>query len=396
MKVKFGIHYFLFFSSIAVMAPYLQVMLRTKGFSPSEIGLLLGFYEITGIFGPILAGWTADRLGRYRLPVLFLSFFSSFSLFLFGGSSSFLITAFTLILFGLFYRPIPSLQDALASRTLQDPLKNYGTVRIWGSIGFIAVSLGIQFSGFLDNSSLFRIITLFSCFMGLLFFSTLTLSEVKPETSVLHHQAADRKLCFSICGSHPFSGIPLPFWIALVTAFFIKMGLSSYYSFFSLFLNDVYSLNNISGIWAIGALAEIPMLLWGSRLVIRFGPASMFVLSAAGSAVRLFLYASGLPLPFILFAQLFHAFSFGLIHITVVSIINHSVATNKRALAMSIYGGIGFGLAGFIGSSVSGYVLGGYGFTALYIFSGSITLIPLVFVFLFRKFLEVGAFRQSI
>ncbi len=363
------------------MAPYLQVMLSGKGFNPAEIGLLLGFYEVTGVLGPLSAGWAADKMGRYRFPVLLLSFFSSFALFLFGYSVTVLTAGAALVLFGLFYRPIPSLQDALASRTLDDPLKNYGTVRIWGSIGFIVVSLGLQISGFLEGASVLRIILLFSGLMCLLFLSTLTLAEVRPEipTAV---QSAKRPVLSS--------GIPFPFWVALATAFFIKAGLTGYYSFFSLYLKDVYSLRNISGIWAIGAMAEIPMLLWGSRLVIRFGPAATLALSAAGAALRMFIYAAELPLPFILFAQLFHAFSFGLIHITVVSIINHSVAKNRRAFAMSVYGGIGFGLAGFIGSSISGYILDRFGFPALYVFSGSVTLLPLVPVVLFRRSLKGG------
>ncbi len=379
MKLKFSANYFLFFSTIAVIAPYLQVLLRNKGFSSPDIGLLLGFYEISGIAGPLLAGVAAEKSGKYRFPLLILSFSIGGVLFLLGLSAGFISAGVSLVVFGLFYRPIPSLQDALASRSLHNPVKDYGSVRIWGSIGFITISLSIQIFHLIDTSSSFQIISIFGIFSTLLFISTLLLPEVERNTPKAVHV-----LEFL----HPSGRLTLPFYLALLSAFFIKMGLSGYYSFFTLYLQDVYSLKGVSGIWALGAMAEIPMILWGSRLVTRFNPAAMLVLSVLGSAARLFIYAAGLPLPFVLAAQLLHAFSFGLIHITVISVINHTVKPHRRAFAMSLYGGIGFGLAGFIGSSISGYVLGSFGFKMLYIFCGVVTLVPLVPVFIFRKRVE--------
>lgn len=80
MILKFSINYFLFFSTIAVSVPYLQVLLREQGFSSSEIGLLLGFFEVTGIIGPLIAGWAADKIGRYRFLILILSLGSGVTL----------------------------------------------------------------------------------------------------------------------------------------------------------------------------------------------------------------------------------------------------------------------------------------------------------------------------
>ncbi len=388
MILKFSINYFLFFSTIAVSVPYLQVLLREEGFSSSEIGLLLGFFEVTGIIGPLIAGWAADKIGRYRFLILILSLGSGVTLFALNRSGTFLFAGTILVLFGLLYRPIPSLQDALSSRLLRDPVKQYGSVRIWGSVGFIVISLVLQLLGILNSNDPGRIVSIFALVMGLFFVSTVSLPEVKTKSI-----NKDRRIRASL---NTFSSIPLLFWIALATAFFIKLGLTGYYSFFTLFLKESYQINGVSAIWAIGALAEMPMLLWGSRLILRYGSSSMLVLSVIGASIRMFIYASGLPLPVIITGQMLHAFSFGLIHITIVSIINNSVPKNIRALAMSIYGGIGFGLAGFIGSSLNGYILENSGFTTLYIFCGIITLVPLLFIFLFRKSIGTESFQTHL
>lgn len=378
MLFRFSINYFLFFSSIAVVAPYLQVILRNKNFTAAEIGLFLGFYEIAGILGPLLAGWIAEKIGRYRLLLLVLSISVGGILFLLGLSSSLICTGAFLVLFGFFYRPIPSLQDALASRMLPDPAVHYGKVRIWGSIGFVIISLGVQFSGFLDTPGTFKIILLFTGISGLLFLSTLSL----PETENTEHTGS--KTGVKKTGSL-FDGLHLPFYTVLFAAFFIKMGLTGYYSFFSLFIRDSYGILSVSGIWAIGALAEMPMILYGNRLVSRFGAAAMLVLAISGAALRLFVYASGAPIFIVIAAQVFHAFSFGLIHITVVSVINHTVPAKRKAFAMSLYGGIGLGLAGFIGSSINGLILDSRGFSAMFMFSGLVTLVPLFAVIPLRK-----------
>jgi len=379
---KFSINYFLFFSTIAVSVPYLQVLLKLQGFSPADIGFLLGLFEVTGILGPLAAGWIADRIGKYRFMILVLSAGSGTALFALEKSGSFLSAAFVLILFGLLYRPVPSLQDALSSRLLEDPIRQYGKVRIWGSGGFIFISLFLQFSGILNGDDPGRIVELFAFVTGLFFISTLTLPEVEKPGDLSDKISGHREKPVS---SLVLSSLPLMYWMALTAAFFIKLGLTGYYSFFTLFLKESYHVGGVSAIWAIGAVAEIPMLLWGSRLVIRFGSYSMLVLAVIGASLRLFIYASGLPLPVIISGQVLHAFSFGLIHITVISIINHLVPKTGRAVAMSIYGGIGFGLAGFIGSSINGLILEYRGFPALYLFSAVMTLVPLGPLFFLKR-----------
>ena len=161
--------------------------------------------------------------------------------------------------------------------------------------------------------------------------------------------------------------------------------MSGYYSFFSIYLNEIYNLKGISGVWGLGALAEIPVVLWGSRFVVRYGVAKMLGLAAAGTVLRMFIYAIAPPLPVILTGQLLHALSFGLLHITIIVLINHQITEKSRALAMAVFGGISYGLAGFIGSSLSGFILDLYGFAVMYFFCAALTLGAVFLVVRFRK-----------
>ena len=384
MVLRFSINYFIFFAAMATVVPYLQQILKMQGFRAYEIGLLIGIFEITGIFGPLLTGWFADRIGKYRLILLILTVGSGASFLFFIFDISFTAALLVLILFGIMYRPMASLTDALASRTLTDVVKQYGHARIWGSIGFVGISFFYQLWGFLDTFSPVRIVTVFLVLMTALFMSNLSLPKIqisKTLKSQRNKPDTEKK-------ESPFkviTSMPAPFWIGISAAFIIKMGMSGYYSFFSIYLNDIYNLKGVSGVWGIGALAEIPVILWGSKFVVRYGVAKMLGLAAVGTVLRMFIYAIAPPFPLMLTAQLLHALSFGLLHITIIVLINHQIPEKSRALAMAIFGGISYGLAGFIGSSLSGFILDSYGFSMMYFFCGAVILGAVFLVVRFRK-----------
>ncbi len=364
---------------MATVVPYLQQILKLQGFRAYEIGLLLGVFEITGIFGPLLIGWFADRVGKYRLILLVLTLGSGASFLFFIVNIGFAATFLILILFGMMFRPIASLTDALASRTITNAVDQYGRARIWGSIGFVGISFFYQIWGFLDTGSTVRIVTVFIVLMSALFLSNISLPEIYRDKRN-HSDLKKRESLKNVIRSMPF-----PFWVGISAAFFIKMSMSGYYSFFSIYLNDVYNINGISGIWGIGALAEIPVVLWGSKYVVRYGISKMLGLAALGTAVRMIIYALELPVPLMLAAQLLHALSFGLLHITIIVLINQQIKEKSRALAMAIFGGISYGLAGFLGSTLSGFILDSHGFSIMYYFCGIISLGAIFLIVRFRR-----------
>ena len=383
MVLRFSINYFVFFAAMATIVPYLQQILKIKGFQAHEIGFLLGLFEVTGVLGPLLVGWFADKVGKYRIVLLFLTVTAGVSFFFLSYRVGFAAASIILVFFGFMYRPIASLTDALASRTLTNTVTQYGKARIWGSIGYVGISFFYQAWGYLDSTDSFRIVLVFSILMGILFFSSMSLPKV-PKSNI---SAAVRKK--SIKGEKNniqkiLLSMPKIFWIGIGAAFLIKLSMSGYYSFFSIYLTDVYNLKGISGVWGLGALAEIPVILWGSRYIVKYGIGRMIALAALGTVLRMIIYAAVPPFPVMLAAQLLHALSFGLLHISIIVLISHNIPEETRALAMAIFGGISYGLAGFIGSNLSGVILEYQGFTVMYLFCASVSLVSVFLIFYFR------------
>jgi len=390
LVLRFSINYFIFFAAMATVVPYLQQILNLKGFQVHEIGFLLGIFEITGVLGPLLVGWFADKIGKYRLILLILTIVSGVSFYFLSYRIGFISASLILALFGLMYRPIASLTDALASRTLADAVSQYGRARIWGSIGYVGISFFYQAWGYLDSSDSFRIVLVVSVLMGLLFFSSMTLPKVSGSAFLPEVQKKavpeEKDSLIKVLVS-----MPKIFWIGISAAFLIKLSMSGYYSFFSIYLTEVYSLKGISGVWGLGALAEIPVILWGSKYVVKYGIGKMISLAAIGTVVRMIIYAIAPPFPVMLGAQLFHALSFGLLHITIIVLISHHISEKSRALAMAVFGGISYGLAGFIGSNLSGIILESYGFGVMYFFCAAVSLGSVFLVISFRKVFKHSA-----
>ncbi|MCF6335242.1 MAG: MFS transporter, partial [Spirochaetales bacterium] len=275
---------------MATIVPYLQQILKAKGFQSHEIGFLLGIFEVTGVLGPLMVGWFADRVGKYRLILLVLTVTSGVSFFFLSYRVGFASTSIILVFFGLMYRPIASLTDALASRALTDAVKQYGRARIWGSIGYVGISFFYQAWGYLDSTDSLRVIFVFSILMAILFFSSMSLPKV-PGISVLPETRKKIAQGEKTNIGKVLVSIPKIFWVGIGAAFLIKLSMSGYYSFFSIYLTDVYKLKGISGVWGLGALAEIPVILWGSRYVVKYGIGRMISIAALGTVLRMVIYA---------------------------------------------------------------------------------------------------------
>ncbi|MDR0290703.1 MAG: MFS transporter, partial [Treponema sp.] len=137
---------------IGITAPYLSILLRDLGYSPVWVGILLGINSGSGIAGPIVMGYLADKTGNYRPMLLascLLPALVAFPLihWIHPAVSVILIA---MMAFGL--RSTVSLIDAIT--TIQSgKTGNYGKVRVWGSLAFVFATLYFQWTPFLKPNT---------------------------------------------------------------------------------------------------------------------------------------------------------------------------------------------------------------------------------------------------
>lgn len=374
MKLRFSIHYAMLFAMIATAFPYMQRFLRARGFSDSEVGYLQGFMALAGACGSVGIGHLADRFGRRLVLVICVSLYIVLMPVL-NATNLLVPAAFLAAGVGLFVRTTIPITDAVVAGGLREPARDYGRVRIWGSIGFIVTLLSIRGLHLIDEKSSTSIMTAMVVTAGLCLVSAAFLPQ--------GHRPSDRPKSARPDGGH-FDGV---FWLFLLAAGMHALGMSSCYYFFTNYLHDVLKMEEAAWVWAIGPMAEIPMLFCGGWFLRRWGIRRMLIAAMAAVSVRVCIYGLVPHLGAILPAQLLHALTFGLFHAASIEFLRRKVPARRRGLAMAIYVSVGLGLSSWIGSSLGGIIVENWGYAALYLLYAIPPLVGIVCVVLAgRKF----------
>jgi len=379
--IRFSIHYFLLFTLMATVFPYFQLFLGALGFSDVEVGYLLGLTSLAGVCGPIAVGHLADRLRRRR--VLILASLAAFAGLLvpLGATGAFWPAAVLAVGIGLSGRTAIPLSDALASTELADPTHSYGRVRLWGSVGFMVTLLAIRATGLVDEGSAGSMMRCMLAGTALCACSAIFLPD--------RHRARPRDGDGGDgSGAGGFDGL---FWLFLLAGFLHQLGMSSYYSFFTRYLKAELGMEQAAWVWAIGPAAEAVVLLYGGRIIRRFGLRAMLLVSMASVTVRLVVYSLVPPLAVILPVQLLHAASFGLFHAASIEFVRRQVPAARRGLAMALYMALAFGLAGWVGSSIGGHVIEAWGYPSLYRIYAAAPLIGIACLALIGRRLDANS-----
>ena len=360
--------YFLLFISTAIFVPYLQLYLKARGFSPSQIGILLACLELAGLLGPILLGRLADRHARYR-ALFALSLLGTVAAFApLQLTSRFLWFALGLGVMGFAYRSTTPLLDSLVGKTLPDPTRQYGLLRVAGSFAFIAVSVVLQFTSLSTGKSSLGILVAFSAAALVALAAVPFLAPAPHATAHVDSPAPPMRQ----------SGFTPAFWIVMGVIFLGRFGIGSYYSFFSLYLQQTFPGVGISLLWAIGPVAEVVAMYFSGRLIARRGIRFMLALSLASISVRLSLFVIAPSIAVVAAAQLLHAFTFGTFHTTAIAYINSTIARERRGLGMALYTTCGVGLPSLLASLVGGFVLQAHGFAALFLSYATVPVVGIV------------------
>jgi PPP family 3-phenylpropionic acid transporter len=339
--------YLFYFGQFGVLMPYLGVFLDGRGFSSSEIGELFALITVARIAGPNLWAVLADKSGR-ALKVLQLGAlltFGTFCLVLFVDG--FWALTLSLALMMMFWTAILGQIEEVTLNCVQGNASHYGRIRLWGSIGYILLTIftGKMIDVFSSDAPIYvGVIVLLS-----LFTVTLLLKEPTPKKST------------DPCQTSIWHKINTPvFYAFLLSAALLQLSFGAYYGFFALYALDLgYSGQTTGWLVALGVLAEIVIFLQAGKLIALFGVKWILVSSILLTALRWYLLAVFANNPAILvLSQILHAFSFGMTHAASMHFIHHYFGHRFQSQGQAIYISIGFGLGGAIGGYGAGYFWG--------------------------------------
>lgn len=390
-EARTGAGFFFLYAIFGIVSPYLQLLLRGLGYSPSAIGFLLGLFEMTGIAGPLVVSRIVDGNGRYRRTLALCSLLLGAATVPLVLVHELFVTALSLVAFSLGLKSLIPVLDAAVTNMLErarrakDPRRReypgqsgaiafrcgYGLLRSMGSAGFVLVALILQLVPRFDDSppTVFGIcIAAAVCVFGasLLFV---------PEIDFI---PARRK---SASGATKAVFDPV-FLLGLAVIALNRLSYSPISSFFSLYVKEELGWNAVSGLWAFAAAVEIPFLIFSGKFIRRWGPMKVISISSSSIVLRLLIYAL-FPNPAGAIAgQFLHSVSYGLFQPAAISFVACSYPPEKRATGLALYLGLGVGLPSFIGSSMGGLIVEGMGYRALF---SIFALFSTASIWLFRR-----------
>ena len=239
--------------------------------------------------------------------------------------------------------------------------EKYGKSRLFGSIGFMIISLVL--AKFLTQPHIALHYYLATNILTVIFALLLMRSDVEHKAQKISEEFSFLKYW--------------PFWLSL---FFMQMSFGGFYNFFTIYETDHgISLEMASYLWSFGVICEILMLYFQAPLL-KNNLLSIIKFCVAITVVRwlmLYSYPDSLTITFI--SQSIHAFSFGLYHSAVI-IYLYSLYEDKKLAQQFMYG-VAYGLGGFIGAIIAGWVYGEY----LFVFSAFFALISFGSLFAIKK-----------
>ncbi|MBI3141108.1 MAG: MFS transporter [Rhodocyclales bacterium] len=340
---RLSAYYFFYFAFIGVFAPYFSLYLKSLEFSSWDIGVLMSLMQVMRLLAPNLWGWLADRLGA-KMPIVRAAGLASIA----GFSSFFFTQSFTGIFLGMallafFWSAALPLVEALTLSHLDGQASRYGSIRLWGSVGFVVAVLGLGW--LLDRLPLPTVLWAALATLGGILGCALLLPDKRQE----RHET-DRQPIGDILRRPEVQAL-------FAACFFMSAAHGALYVFFSIYLDGHgYGKTLVGLLWTLGVLAEIVVFLYMPRLLRAFPLRAILLFSFACAVARFLMIGWGIDWLWVLvLAQLLHAATFGAFHATAVAAVNRWFAGRHQARGQALYGSISFGAGGMLGGLVSGW-----------------------------------------
>ncbi|MBF0622727.1 MAG: MFS transporter [Magnetococcales bacterium] len=354
-------YYACYFGVLGVWLPYWPLYLDNLGIGPEMIGMLSAAALGLKVIAPPVWGGLADR-GARHLVVVGTSFatVAGFGLFFFGVSPLFL--GLVTVVYSFFHAGPLVMVEATTMEWVARHDRDYGRIRLWGSVGFIILSLGA--GPILDRWGIQWILEII--LLLLVVDALLTLGLPRSEQGMVRQSSGQFGRLFKRPGVT---------WFYLSTLL-MQFSHGAYYGFMSLHLeNNGFSRTEIGLLWALGVAAEVGVMVWSRPLLKRFGISTVLVGSIFIAAIRWSIYGFTLWLPLLIIGQLLHAFTFGSFHVAAIQRVFELSPPGGQATAQGWYSAFSFGLGGSMGMIVSGYLFKLQGAQTLFIYMSLAALI---------------------
>lgn len=359
MSVRFRLGVMMFFQYAiwGAWAPVLSEYLKnTLGFSGAQFSLIYSLLPLATIIAPFIGGQVADRYVASQKVVAGLQFAGGIFLILIASTTSYGTMVWMMLVYCLLYAPTLALTNSIAFINLQNSEKEFGKIRVWGTIGWIAAGylltlwrVGAQSAGGLAfKGDMLLLAGVFSLLMGIQAFS---LPHTPPRKEGVKPWAFLEALKMMKDRN---------FLIFIIIAFVVATELMFYYILTAPFLTSAkigVSSTILPWVMTIAQVAEIFVLAFLlPTLISRIGIRKILALGILAWPLRYIIFAIGQPSWLVIASLALHGFCFVFFFAAAFIYVDTIAPRDIRHSAQSFITLVTYGVGNYIGSLFAGWV----------------------------------------
>jgi len=348
---------FLLFFTSGAFTPVLSLYLKdTLHFTGIQVGMVLSATAIGSLAAPLVTAYIADRWIKAEHLFALSQLVSGALMLAFSAQRSFLPVITCFFFYTVFSAPSFALANAVIFHHFTGTRHKFGTIRVWGTIGWIAVAwifsylwlrqggTGIAHSRLPDA---LKLAAYTSFALGIYAF---TLPANRP---------LDRNDGGKFLPSNSLRVLKTPAVLQLCIFMLLVSFIDRFYYFGTApFLRSIgFSDNNIMPVMSLGQVPEVFAMGILSWMLLRFGSRRVILLGLALLSFRYATAALGSPLWFVIAGLVVHGLSYTFIYTSASIYLDGFCDGASRTGVHQLFTLITSGTGNFAGSIFCGYIM---------------------------------------
>ena len=370
--LSYVILFFFYDLAFALFSALISVYLIGKGYSASQVSLLISAASLANMVTQPFIGSLTERFGMRPVNmVLFGASCFAGGLFVIAPNFAIIIVAYALM--NLIMNGVNPVVERMATSSPY----SYGSVRMWGSIGFAA---GTQLTGLLyDHIAPVApyVAFIFAMLLAILGFWGTNPRVPEAETANIENDGEP------VSTKDLLTNKLFLYYLVLQVLFAAVTGAA--YSFCAAYLTDKgLDASLASTFLAVAALIEIPLLLFSSKFMDKISNKVLLLGVFAMVVIEMVIYGLNMPLPLIIVATFIGRHPPAIINImTNMKVVNTIVDPRQQITGLALVKTCqSFGT--IISNNIGGRIADAAGYPAMFMFLLAMIAVGLVGVVFFK------------
>ena len=284
LSLLFFLEFFIWGGWFVTMGTFLSQIFNATG---GELAMAYETQSIGAIIAPFIIGLIADRYFAAQKILGLLHLLGAALLFIVSNADNFFAFYPYIFIYMLLYMPTLALANSVAFHQMENPSKEFASIRVLGSVGWIVAGLIIGYFGWEGSQTLkntFYMSSIASTFLGLYSF---TLPNTPPKLG------SNKLKIREILGLDALSMLKdKGFLFFFIASILICIPLAFYYQHANQFLNEI-GMKAAASKMILGQISEVLFLLLLPLFIKRYGIKNALIVGILAWGVRYMLFAFG-------------------------------------------------------------------------------------------------------